>query len=114
MPAPKQFPAADESPMHSQSAELTAGKGGTIAYRAAAAFACATGLVLIFINAAAGIIGDGPVNLMYLGVVAVGFVGGVIAHFQPRGTSLALFATAVAQMLVPVIALVMWKAGRLD
>jgi hypothetical protein len=94
--------------------ELIASKGGTIAYRAAVGIACATGLVLVFINAAAGIIGDGPVNLMYLGVLAVGFVGAFMARFHPRGMALALFATAVAQMLVPVIALVIWKAGWQD
>ena len=94
--------------------ELIASKGGTIAYRAAVGIACATGLVLVFINAAAGIIGDGPVNLMYLGVLSVGFVGALIARFHPRGMALALFATAVAQMLVPVIALVIWKAGWQD
>ena len=91
--------------------ELIARKGGTIAYRVAVGIACATGFVLVFINGAVGIIGDGPVNLMYLGVLAVGFVGALIARFQPRGMALALFATAVAQMLVPVIALVIWKAG---
>jgi hypothetical protein len=94
--------------------ELIARKGGTIAYRAAVGIACATGFVLVFINAAAGIIGDGPVNLMYLGVLAVGFVGALIARFEARGMALALFATAVAQMLVPVIALVIWKAGWQD
>jgi hypothetical protein len=40
--------------------ELIARKGGTIAYRAAVGIACATGFVLVFINAAAGIIGDAP------------------------------------------------------
>ena len=72
------------------------------------------GFVLVFINAAAGIIGDGPVNLMYLGVLGVGFVGAGIARFQPRGMALALFATAVAQILVPVVAFVIWNAGWLD
>jgi hypothetical protein len=91
--------------------ELVARKGGTIAYRAAVGVACATGFVLLWINAAAGIIGDGPVNVMYFGVLAVGFIGALIARFQPRGMALALFATAVAQMLVPVIALAIWKAG---
>jgi hypothetical protein len=91
--------------------ELVARKGGTITYRAAVGVACATGFILFWINAAAGIIGDGPVNLMYLGVLAVGSIGAFIARFQPRGMALALFATAVAQMLVPVIALVIWKAG---
>jgi hypothetical protein len=91
--------------------ELIASKGGTIAYRAAVGIACATGFILVFINAAAGIIGDGPVNLLYLGVLAVGFFGALIARFAARGMALALVATAVAQMLVPVVALVIWKAG---
>ena len=94
--------------------ELVARKGSTVAYRAAVGIACAAGLLLVWINAAVGIIGDGPVNLMYLGVLAVGFVGALIARFQPSGMALALFATALAQMLVPVIALVIWKAGWQD
>jgi hypothetical protein len=94
--------------------ELIARKGGTIAYRVALAIACAAGFVLVFINGAAGIIGDGPVNLMYLGVLAVGFVGALIARFEARGMSLALFATAVAQILVPVVALLIWKSGWND
>jgi hypothetical protein len=91
--------------------ELVARKGGTIAYRAAVGVACVTGFILFWINAAAGIIGDGPVNLMYLGVLAVGFIGAFIARFQPHGIAMALFATAAAQMLVPIIALAIWKAG---
>lgn len=84
------------------------------AYRVATGLAVAAALVLIWVNAAVGIIGDGPVNLLYLGVLAVVFVGAFIARFQPRGMALALFATAVAQMLVPVVALVIWKAGWQD
>jgi hypothetical protein len=94
--------------------ELVARKGGTVAYRVAVGVACATGFILFWINAAAGIIGDGPVNLMYAGVLAVGLVGAYLARYQPRGMALALFATAFAQMLVPVIALVIWKAGWQD
>jgi hypothetical protein len=94
--------------------ELIAGKGGTIAYRVAVGLACATGFILVWINAAVGIIGDGPVNLLYFGVLAVGFFGALLARFQPHGMSLTLFATAVAQMLIPVIALVIWKAGWQD
>jgi hypothetical protein len=91
--------------------ELVASKGGTTVYRAAVAIACAAGLLLVWINAAVGIIGDGPVNLLYIGVLAVGFLGAIIARFQSHGMSRALFATAIAQMLVPMIALVIWNAG---
>ncbi len=84
------------------------------AYRAAAGIACVTAFVLAWINAAAGIIGDGPVNSMYFGVFVVGFVGAMIARVEPRGMAIALFATAAAQMCVPVIALLMWNAGWQD
>jgi hypothetical protein len=91
--------------------ELIAKKGGTAAYRAAVGITCAATFILIFINAAVGIIGDGPVNSLYLGVPAVLIAGAFIARFQPQGMALALFATALAQMLVPAIALVIWNAG---
>ena len=45
---------------------------------------------------------------MYLGVLAVGFIGAFIARFEPRGMARALFATAVAQALVLGIVLVIW------
>ena len=91
--------------------ELIARKGGTTAYRAAVGIACAAGLVLVWINAAVGIIGseDNPANLLYFGVLAVGFIGAFIARFQPRPMARALFTTALAQALVPVIALIIWR-----
>ena len=88
-------------------------KGGN-SYRIATGIAVAGALVLIWINAAVGIIGDGPVNLLYLGVLLIGFVGAFIARFEPCGMALALLATAMAQMLVPVLALAIWKAGWYD
>jgi hypothetical protein len=87
--------------------ELIARKGGTTAYRAAVGIACAAGLLLVWVNAAVGVIGneDNPANLMYFAVLAVGLIGAYFARFEPRGMSRALFATAVAQALVPLIAL---------
>ena len=82
-----------------------------IAYRAAVGISVVAGLLLIWMNLAVGIIGseDNPANLLYAGVLAIGIVGAGIARFQPRGMSYTLFATALAQMLVPVIALVIWR-----
>lgn len=60
-------------------------------------------------NGAVGIIGDGPVNLMYVGVPAIGVIGAFIVSLEPRGMARALFVMALAQMLVPVIALVIWN-----
>ena len=96
--------------------ELVARKAGGIAYRAAVGVALAAAFLLVWINGAVGIIGneDNPANLMYGGVLAVGIIGAMIARFQPQGMARALFATALAQMLVPVIALIVWRPSLDD
>ena len=91
--------------------ELVARKAGSIAYRAAVGVALAAALLLVWINLAVGIIGseDNPANLMYIGVLAVGMIGALIARFRPHGMARALFATALAQAFVAVIALIAEK-----
>ena len=88
--------------------ELAARVTGNIAYRAAVGIALAAAFFMVWINLAVGIIGneDNPANLMYGGVLAVGIIGAIIARFQPYGMSRALVATALAQLLVAVIALI--------
>jgi hypothetical protein len=92
--------------------ELVARKAGNIAHRVAIGLAVATALILVWMNLAVGLIGseENPANLMYIGVLAVGITGAIIARFRPHGMARALFATALAQALVPVIALTIWKA----
>ena len=77
------------------------------AYRAASGVALAAAFILIWVNLAVGIIGneENPANLMCFGVLAIAFVGVVIARFQPNGMARAMVATAIAQALVAVIAL---------
>ena len=91
--------------------ELVARKEGAIVYRVAVGVALAAAFLLVWVNGAVGIIGNegNPANLMYFGVLAVGVIGALIARFQPHGMARALFATAFAQMLVPVIALIIWQ-----
>ena len=78
------------------------------AYRAASGVALAAAFILVWLSLGVGIIGkDGdPANLMYFGVLAVGSIGATIARLQPRGMARALFATALAQVLVTAIALI--------
>ena len=78
------------------------------AYRLAVSLALVTAFVILWLNAAAGLIGiedDDPANLLYVGVLAIGFIGALVARLQPRGLAYALFATALAQALVGAIAL---------
>jgi hypothetical protein len=80
-------------------------------YRLAVGLGVFSGLALMWINLAVGIIGneDNPPNLLYVGVIAVGLIGAIIYRHSPAGLSRALFATAFVQALVPVIALLIWR-----
>ena len=77
-------------------------------YRFAVAVGLAAAFLLFWVIGAVGIIGASGdrADLMYGGVLAVGIIGAIIARFQPHGMARALFATAVAQALVAVIALI--------
>jgi VIT1/CCC1 family predicted Fe2+/Mn2+ transporter len=83
-----------------------------IAYRMAVGIAAVAGFLLIWMNLAIGIIGseDNPINLIYLGVLAIIIIGAVISKLQPLEMSRTMFATAIAQMLVPVIVLIFWRS----
>jgi hypothetical protein len=87
--------------------EFVASKGGTIAYRAACGVAIVTAVLLVWVNAAVGIIGDDEeINFLYFAVLAIGLAGALIARFQSPGMARTLLTMAVAQMLVPVIVLI--------
>jgi hypothetical protein len=88
--------------------ELAARKTGNTAYRSAVGVALAAAFILVWVNGAVGVIGTerDNANLMYGGVLAVGITGAIIARFRPDGMARALFATALAQAVVAVIALV--------
>jgi hypothetical protein len=76
-------------------------------YRLAVGVALATVLFLIWAIGALGIIGEGGrPDRMYAGVLAVCAIGTLIARLRPRGMALALLATALAQVLVAVVALI--------
>lgn len=80
----------------------------TTAYRLAAGLALTASFLIVWMNAAAGLIGiedDDPANLLYAGVLAVGFIGAVVARLRPRGLSIAMFATALALAIVGAVAL---------
>lgn len=88
--------------------KFVASKAPNGSYRAAAGIAAATALLLVWVNGAVGLIGseNNPANLMYGGVLAIGLIGAVIARLRPVGMAAALAATAFAQFLVPVVALI--------
>ncbi len=86
--------------------ELIARKADYRAYKSAVGVAVVAALLLVWINAAVGIIGDDElINVLYLGVLVVGLIGAFRARFAPQGMARAAFAMAIAQLLVPGIVL---------
>ena len=84
--------------------EAAARRSGSVAYRAAAGVALAAAFLLVWLNLAVGIIGDedNPANAMYIGVLAVGVVGALLARFRPRG---------MARALIPLLACHLHRLG---
>jgi|SRR6185503_17250701 hypothetical protein len=78
------------------------------AYRAAFGLALAGALLVLWVQAAVTTEDDSP-GLVFFGVLAVGVVGALIARFRPAGMARALFATAIAQALLAVGAMVAWE-----
>lgn len=82
-----------------------------VAFRAAVGLAVLAAFLLVWVTLAVGILGseNHPANLLYAGVLLVLAIGAVHGRFRPRGLSHALFAAALAQLLVPVIAWIAWR-----
>lgn len=83
------------------------------AYRAATAIALVAAFLLVWINLAVGVIGSeqNPANAMYAAVLAVGAIVAIVMRFAPQGMALAMIGTAIAQVAVAVIAIVL-EFGR--
>ncbi len=83
-------------------------RAGSGSYRLAAGVALTAAFLLFWINGAVGIIGseNNDANLMYFGVLAVAFIGALIARFRPDGMARAMYATALAQAIVAAIAII--------
>ncbi len=86
--------------------ELTVRSSRNIAFRAGVALAIAAAFLIIWINGAVGIIGDedNPANLMFGAVLATALFGAILALFRAAGMAKAMFAAAMVQVAVGVIA----------
>ena len=80
--------------------ELAARTVSGNAYRAAVAVAVTGTVLVLWVNGAVGIIGDEdhPANLMFYGVVVLGFVGTVITLARAGAMMWVMSAMAVAQV----------------
>ena len=88
--------------------ELAVRRSRNLAYRFGVGLLLAAIFLLVWVNAAVGIVGDEghPFNLLYGGVILVAVVGAFVAGFRPAGMAYAMIATAGTQALVGIMAVV--------
>jgi hypothetical protein len=81
--------------------ELAVRISGSWNYRAGALLGVAAGFFLIWANGAVGYIGpeDNPYNLVFFAVVAVAFVGSLVASFRAKGMAWAMAAAGAAHAI---------------
>lgn len=94
--------------------EIVVWKARSLAYRAGVGLALLAVFLLLWATGAVGIIGseDNPANALFLGVMAVAFVGAVIARFRAAGMARAMLAAAGTQVLVCAFALARGAGGE--
>lgn len=84
------------------------------AYSLAAGLALGASLLSVWITGAVGIIGSeqDAANLLYLAVVLIALLGSISALFRPSGMAAAMVAAAVAELIVPFAAWILWPEMR--
>lgn len=85
--------------------ELAVRITGNRAYRAAVGIALAAAFVLLWVNAAVGIIGseNNRINLLFDAVPLAGVIGAALVRFRARGMARVMVVVACAQVAVAVI-----------
>ena len=91
--------------------EVAVRMSGNGAYRLAAVIAVGAAFLQFWANAAVGIIGDedNPANLMFIGVLVIGFIGALLVKLRAAGMAHVLTIVAVAQLIAGVIG---WRMGH--
>lgn len=84
--------------------ELAVSLSQNTRYRVAAVLALLAGFMMIWVNLAVGIIGDGdhPANLLYFVVVIGGLVGVVASRFRPAGLAATMYLMVISLVLIGV------------
>ncbi len=87
--------------------ELVVRKTSDAAYRVGVGTALVGAFLIVWLTGAVGVIGseDHPANLLYLGALAVGIVGVLVARFRARGMARVMSGVALALVGIAVAAL---------
>ncbi len=75
-----------------------------------AMFGC---FAIIWWNLAVGFIGweDNPINILFFLIVLIALGWGIVAKFNSKWSERAMYVTAAAQFVAPIIGLLMWQGA---
>ena len=84
-------------------------------YRLGAGFAVAAAFLIVWANAAIGMIGDGPnfYNLLFLAVIGLALVGAVFVRFRPAGMASLMLIAAIIHLCVALAGIAVDPRGGL-
>ena len=87
---------------------------GNAAFSMAVGLALGASLLSVWVTGGVGIIGseNDDANILYVAVVLFALLGSIAALFRPSGMAVAMAAAAVAELLVPVAAWILWPEIR--
>lgn len=96
--------------------EVIVQKSKVTVYRVAFGVGMLGAILLFWVNAAVGIIGNEGqgANLLYGAVFLVGAIGAIISRFKAKGMSATLLSAALITMLIPAIALLIWPPTEIS
>jgi hypothetical protein len=80
-------------------------RSGNRFHRVGIAVALGAALLLVWVNEAVGLVGseDQPINRLYYGVLAIGFVGALLARLRPQPMAWVLLAVAAAHLVAGAV-----------
>ena len=93
--------------------EWISSRGSSLIYRLAVGLSVLTLFLRAWADLAVGVIGseDNPANLMYFAMILIGIVGALIVRFRAKGMAMVSFTMAGVQILIPIMALVIWTGN---
>jgi hypothetical protein len=95
--------------------DLAIRRGGSNAYRFGAGIAVLVSFLLVWVNAAVGVIGDegNPANLLFVAGILLALVGSALARFEARGMARATLAASALTAAIAAAAPVFgWGADE--
>lgn len=87
-----------------------------IPYRLGWIMAILGAFLLLWVNGAVGLIGneDQEANVLYGAVLIIILIGATLSRFTSMGMSMTMFLAAGIQMIVPIVALMIWPPSEIS